>query len=85
MFIRMTESQPRPHGLALEEFQRKQDALQNTRTLAAAMQSPERIAPKRTLIVALSGIVGVMLGLILVMLSAFLAQVKKQQVSSLTS
>jgi capsular polysaccharide biosynthesis protein len=63
----------------IEQLKSREDVLQNTKPLAVAMLSAERLSPKRALIVALSGIMGVMFGVVLVFLVSFLGQVKRRQ------
>jgi LPS O-antigen subunit length determinant protein (WzzB/FepE family) len=63
----------------IEQLKSREDILQNTKPLAVAMSSAERLSPKRALIVALSGFVGVIFGVVLAFLASFLGQVKSRQ------
>ena len=64
---------------SVEQLQGRSEVLQNTRALAIAMRSAERLSPKRSLIVALSGVSGGMFGIVLAFFFSFLGQVKKRQ------
>jgi uncharacterized protein involved in exopolysaccharide biosynthesis len=63
----------------VEQSLGRESILQNTKSLAVAMRSAERLSPKRSLIVALSGFVGVIFGVVLAFLASFLGQVKSRQ------
>ena len=63
----------------VEQLLGREAILQNTKPLAVAMRSVERLSPKRALIVALSGIAGGMFGIFLSFFVSFLGQVKRRQ------
>jgi len=63
----------------VEQLRGREAILQNTKPLAVAMRSVERLSPKRALIVALSGIAGGMFGIVLSFFVSFLGQVKRRQ------
>ncbi len=63
----------------IEQLMGREAILQNTKPLAVAMRSVERLSPKRSLIVAMSGIVGGMFGLLLAFFVSFIGQVKRRQ------
>jgi hypothetical protein len=64
---------------AVEQLLGREAILQNTKPLAVAMRSAEKLSPKRALIVALSGILGIFFGVLLAFLVSFFGQVKSRQ------
>ena len=58
----------------------KVDLFHNTKTLGLAIQSVEPVGPRKALILALSGILGLMGGIMLAFIAEFMAKVKQQQV-----
>jgi LPS O-antigen subunit length determinant protein (WzzB/FepE family) len=72
------ESEMALQNQVVEKLKSRADVLQDTKPLAVAMRSVERVSPKRALVIAISAAVGVMFGVVLALFASLLGSVKRR-------